>query len=115
MRSTARILTGLILSGMFCGAAMAAPAPTDTKAPATVTRSSAPTQADCQRLGGEVSALIDQRKDSPNIAQARSVFQFGIMECMEGSDEVANRHYLEAKNLLGSESPTSSIRLPGVK
>ena len=64
-------------------------------------------------MGGEVSALIDQRKDSPNIAQARSVFQVGIMECMEGSDDVANGHYQEAKNLLaGPEGATSSIRIP---
>ena len=47
------------------------------------------------------SAIIDTAATSQNIAPARSVFQRGIMECMEGDDAAANKHYQEAKTLLG--------------
>jgi hypothetical protein len=57
----------------------------------------------CQKLGGEVSALIDARRASSNIASARAIFQAGIMDCMEGDDAAANKHYVEAKNLLSGD------------
>jgi hypothetical protein len=77
-------------------------APVKPAAPAVM----APTPVadkDCQKFAGEVSALIDARPTSPNISTARAVFQAGIMDCMEGDDAAASKHYVEAKNLLGSE------------
>ena len=67
--------------------------------------STAPAQQDCQKLGSDVSALIDQRRDSPNVAQARAVFQLGVMECMEGDDVVADQRYVNAKKLLAENFP----------
>lgn len=55
---------------------------------------------DCRRFGGEVSALIDAKRSSPNIAAARAAFQFGIMDCMEGDDVAANKNYQQVKDLL---------------
>ncbi len=108
------ILVGAIVSAALSSAAFAASAATPgTRAAAPAVHSSAPTQPDCQKTGSDVSALIDNRKDSPNLAAARSVFQVGIMECMEGSDDAAIKHYQEAKSLLsGPQSPTSDIRIP---
>jgi hypothetical protein len=115
MRLPMPFLSAAIAGAVLCSSAIAAPAPssgTHGAAPPVV-RSSAPSQPDCQKTGSDVSALIDQRKDSPNIAAARSVFQIGIMECMEGSDDAANQHYADAKTLLnGQPAPTGSIRLP---
>lgn len=61
-------------------------------------------QNDCQKAGSEVSALIDKEISSPNISAARAVFQRGIMNCVEGDSEEANKLYLEAKGLLGNAS-----------
>lgn len=72
---------------------------------APAAHSTAPSQPDCQKVGSDVSALIDQRKDSPNIAPARAVFQLGVAECMEGADDAANRHYADAKKLLAENIP----------
>jgi hypothetical protein len=106
MNNSARIFTGTIFSLLLCGAAVAAPATPAVNRPAP--------QVDCQKLGGEVSALIDTRTDSPNLAAARSTFQVGIMECMEGSDDAANKHYQDAKKLLTQDEPrpANSIQLP---
>ena len=60
------------------------------------------TETDCQNLGSEVSALIDSKRTSPNIASARAVFQRGIMACMEDDTAEANRLYREAKRFLDS-------------
>jgi hypothetical protein len=92
MRASNTILSSLILSAVLSGAAIAAPA-------------KAAPEADCQRVGGEVSALIDANKTAPNIAAARSSFQVGIMECMESDNTNANKHYQEAKTLLTGEQP----------
>jgi hypothetical protein len=89
MRNAHSIVSGAVLSALLMGFAAAAP----ETAPA----------ADCQKLGGEVSALIDNKLTSPNIASARANFQAGIMDCMEGDDVAANTHYSEAKKLLLSE------------
>ena len=59
---------------------------------------------DCQKSGGEVSAMIDTSTRSPNLPAAKALFQRGIMECMEGDDETANKHYQDAKDLLGAPS-----------
>jgi hypothetical protein len=68
MRVSINILSGAVLGAMVWGAAIAAPA-------------AAPTvEKDCQKMGGEVSALIDTKGTSPNISMARSIFQTGIME-----------------------------------
>ena len=106
MSTPIRILTIAAIGVVLGGAAMAAVGPSATirdKTPAV--HSTAPTQPDCQKLGSDVSALIDQRKESPNIAQARAVFQLGIMECMEGDDVVANQRYAAAKKLLAENFP----------
>lgn len=106
MRTPIRILTIAAIGVVLGGSAIAAVGPSATiRNPAPVAHSTAPAQADCQKLGSDVSALIDQRRDSPNIAQARSVFQLGIMECMEGDDVVANQHYANAKRLLAENFP----------
>ncbi|MEA2823636.1 MAG: hypothetical protein QOF03_118 [Alphaproteobacteria bacterium] len=91
MRGSISILSGAVLGAMVWGAAIAAPA-------------GAPTvEKDCQKMGGEVSALIDAKGTSPNISMARSIFQTGIMECIEGDDAGANKDYQDAKNLLTSD------------
>lgn len=106
MRSLTSILAVAAIGAVLGGSAIAAVGPSAAiRNPAPVARSTAPIQADCQKLGGDVSALIDQRRDSSNIAQARAVFQLGIMECMEGDDFVANQHYGDAKKLLAENFP----------
>jgi hypothetical protein len=55
---------------------------------------------DCQDVGSEVSALIDTKAGSPNLPAARAAFQIGIMQCMEGDDVSAGKHYDDAKRLL---------------
>ena len=106
MRSHIGILTLAAIGVVLGGSAIAAVGPSAViRNPAPVVHSTAPAQPDCQKVGSDVSALIDQRKDSPNIAQARAVFQMGIMECMEGDDVVANQHYTDAKNLLAENFP----------
>ncbi len=99
MRGSNRIVSSVILSMAVCGAAMGAPG-----APAKV-----PAVADCQQLGSEVSALIDTKTASPNIAPARSAFQIGIMECMEGNDAAANKHYEQAQALLTGVAPKPPV------
>jgi len=106
MRTWKSIASSVVFSMTLCSAAFAAPVVAPAKAPpaapATVTPSAA---ADCHKLGGEVSALIDKEAGSPNIAAARSLFQVGIMDCMEGDSDDANDHYREAKKLLSSDQP----------
>jgi hypothetical protein len=86
MRHLKLVIAGAFLGFAFCGPASAA---SDGNGP------------DCQQRGGEVSALIDAKPGSPNIAAARSAFQVGIMDCMEGNDVSANNHYQDARRLLG--------------
>src|SRR6185503_21067503 len=94
----------LVLGAMGYGAAVAAP----VAAPASAANSpvatvSAANEPDCQKVGGDVSALIDTKRSSPNISAARAAFQAGIMECMEGDDPSANKLYQDAKKLLSSD------------
>jgi hypothetical protein len=89
MRHLKSTVSGLFLGLAFCGLVMAAPT-----APAAAI-------ADCQQTGGEVSALIDAKAGSPNLAAARAAFQIGIMNCMEGDESSANSHYQDARRLLG--------------
>lgn len=106
MSTPVRILVIAAIGAVLGGSVIAAVGPSAVirnQTPAV--HSTAPTQPDCQKLGSDVSALIDQRRDSPNIAQARAVFQLGIMECMEGDDVVADQHYTNAKNLLAENFP----------
>ena len=91
MRVSISILSGVVLGVIVWGAAIAAP----TAAPML--------EKGCQKMGGEVSALIDTKGTSPNISTARAIFQAGIMECIEGEDTAANQHYLEAKDLLSGD------------
>ena len=98
MRLPKKIASGLLFSLISWTAASAA-VPADF-------------QNDCQKVGSEVSALIDKEMTSPNISTARAVFQRGIMNCMEGDSDEANKLYLEAKRLLGKASlPTPESEL----
>src|SRR5262245_12221025 len=110
MHTWKSIASSVVFGMILCSAAFAAPAIQPAKAPpaapATVA-SSAP--ADCYKLGGEVSALIDKEAGSTNIAAARSVFQVGVMDCMEGNSDEANDHYREAKKLLSSDQPKTAV------
>ena len=106
MRGSKSLVSGLVLGLALCGVAAASPAAPPAKI-------SAAAEADCQKLGGEVSALIDKNATSRNIAAARAAFQVGIMECMEGDDAPANKHYDDAKKLLTNEAPKApAIRVP---
>ena len=108
MRGLNSLALSVFLGATLAAAAVAAPAsaPAGTNpAPVqsgTVARP-APINVDFRRVGGEVSALIDASRTSPNIAAARANFQAGIMDCMEGDDVAANQHYQEAKRLLGGD------------
>ena len=93
-----KTVLSMILGAMFCGAAIAAPAGTSPAA-----------DTECQRVGGEVSALIDASASAPNLPGARAAFQLGIMECMEGDDVAANKHYEQAKTLLTSDVPRAPV------
>jgi len=106
MRPHLNILTLAAIGVVLGGSAIAAVGPSAAiRSPAPAAHSTATAQPDCQKVGSDVSALIDQRRDSPNIAQARAVFQMGIMECMEGDDVVANQRYTDAKKLLAENFP----------
>jgi len=95
-----KTVLSMILGAMFCGAAIAAPAGTSPAA-----------DTECQRVGGEVSALIDASASAPNLPGARAAFQLGIMECMEGDDANASKHYQDAKTLLGKAPPPPPVPL----
>ena len=112
--SMSKSIASSLALGMLWSAAFAAQGTTPDKAPvaspATATTSTT-SENDCQKVGGEVSALIDKERTSPNISAARAVFQRGIMDCMEGDQFEANKLYQEAKKLLNSDrltTPTSS-------
>jgi len=106
MRGSKSLVSGLILGVSLLGVAAAAPVAPAAKAPVAA-------EADCQKTGGEVSAMIDKAATSPNIAAARAAFQVGIMVCMEGDDAAANKHYEDAKKLLTNETPKApEINLP---
>ena len=106
MRGSKSLVSGLILGLAIFGVAAAAPVAPPAKALATA-------EADCLKVGGEVSKMIDKSAMSPNIAAARAAFQVGIMVCMEGDDATANKHYEDAKKLLTSETPkTPAIKVP---
>ena len=106
MRGSKSLVSGLILGFAIFGVAAAAPAAPPAKTPIVA-------EADCQKVGGEVSALIDKGTAAPNIAAARAAFQVGIMDCMDGDDAAANKHYEEAKKLLSNEAPKPpAIRVP---
>jgi hypothetical protein len=106
MRVPMSIVFTVITTAALYGTASAAPAATYSAA--TKIAPSAGTQADCQKTGSDVSALIDKRIDSANISAARAAFQVGIMECMEGDNSAANQHYQQAKKLLASEQEAPS-------
>jgi hypothetical protein len=117
MRMSRIIVAGLALSVAAWSAGLAATA----AAPQGATSSSAAVKTapavsagpDCQKTGGDVSALIDASATSPNISAAKAVFQLGIMDCMEGQPEEANKHYDDARKLLGSSpsrAPVSSSK-----
>ena len=112
MRGLKNILSSTILSAALCGVAVAAPTTTpagDHLAPAKSVTAKTVDDIDCQKSGSEVSALIDAKKGSPNISAARATFQVGIMECMEGDDATANKHYQEAKKLLSNDRQAAPV------
>ena len=93
----------------------AAAAPANAPSPSVTTPAASAGEADCQKVGGDVSALIDKGTRSPNVAAARAVFQVGIMECMDGDDAAANKHYDDAKKLLTNELQTAPVTAPKPK
>jgi len=101
MRSSKTLMAGLILGVSLWSAAIAAPA---APAAAPVLPPAPAAEADCQKTGGDVSALIDKGATSPNLPAARAAFQIGIMECMDGDDAAANKHYQDAKKLLTDDA-----------
>lgn len=108
MRMRESVLSALILSMTLSGSLLAAPGTVLPTTPSAAAKSSTLTspavvEDDCQKIGSDVSALIDKTANSPNISAARAIFQVGIMECMDGDDKAANRHYQEAQNLLSSD------------
>jgi hypothetical protein len=105
MRGSKMVLTGAVLAFGMWGAAIAAPAVVPAQ----------PAVEDCQKMGGEVSALIDKQNTSPNLPAARSAFQVGIMECMDGDDAAANKHYQDAKKLLTEDQKVTPPPAPAQK
>ena len=101
MRSSIGILTNLVAAAVLSGVAIAAPAGTHNSGTVTAV------EQDCRKAGNEVSALIDNRTGAQNLPAARAAFQVGVMECMEGDDTAANKHYEQAKQLLASDGPVA--------
>ncbi|HXJ03311.1 MAG TPA: hypothetical protein VNH44_18980 [Micropepsaceae bacterium] len=97
MRGSKFLVSSLVLGASLWSAAIAAPA-TAPVAPAVPV-----VEQDCQKVGGDVSVLIDKQATSPNLPAARAAFQVGIMECMDGDDAAANKHYQDAKKLLSDD------------
>jgi hypothetical protein len=100
MRVAITFMAAIASTTTLLSAALATPVATHNPAPPAVT-------VDCRKAGNEVSSLIDNRTASPNLPAARAVFQVGIMECMEGDDVSANKHYEQAKELLASDAPVT--------
>jgi hypothetical protein len=84
MRRSDIITAGLFLSVTLWGTGFAANASAPAKSLPSVA-----TQADCEKAGSDISALIDASATSPNISAARAVFQVGIMNCMEDEPDKA--------------------------
>lgn len=101
------ITVGLFLSVTLWGACFAAAAAAPAKTLPSVT-----TQADCDKTGSDISALIDASATSPNISAARAAFQVGIMNCMEDEPDKANIRYEDARKLLGGDRPKAPISSP---
>lgn len=97
-----------VLSAVFLTTALSSIAVAQTVERHTTTAAAAVTE-DCRKRGSEVSALIDNRAGAPNLPAARSVFQVAIMECMEGDDTAANKHYEEAKQLLSEPTMPNPV------
>lgn len=60
----------------------------------------ASSELDCEAAGSELNALLDAKRNSPNIARATAEFERGVAECMWGRFATANVHYREAYKLL---------------
>jgi hypothetical protein len=101
MRTGIGILSTVFATAAIWGVAVAQPAEryTTTQPPAVT--------QDCRKAGNEVSALIDNRVGAPNLPAARAAFQIGVMECMEGDDSAASKHYQQAKELLAADRPAT--------
>lgn len=107
MRRSNIITAGLFLSITLWGTGFSANASASAK-----TLPSVATQADCEKTGSDVSALIDASVTSPNISAARAIFQVGIMNCMEDEPDKANIRYEDARKLLGGDRPKAPISSP---
>jgi hypothetical protein len=94
MRKFGYMLCGVVAGACLWSGVIAAPAASP---------------ADCRKVGSEVSALIDKSSTSRASASAKAAFQIGIMDCMEGDDAAANRHYQDAKTLLGVATPVTPL------
>lgn len=60
----------------------------------------ASSEIDCEAVGSNLNALLDAKRNSPNIARATAEFERGVAECMWGRFATANVHYREAYKLL---------------
>jgi len=112
MSMTNSAVSSLIFGMMLCGGAFAAQntAPARGAFGSPPGTSSAPVVDDCNKVGTNVSALIDASPNSPNISAAKVAFELGTMECMEGDDQTAKKFYENAKNLLVKNYKT--VRVP---
>ena len=107
MTGSKKIALSLMFGAFFCSAAIAGPTATNPVKPVAAQA----VERDCQRLGRDVSVLIDESAGMPNLPGARAAFQLGVMECMEGDDTNANKHYQDAKMLLGKAPPPPPVPL----
>ena len=67
---------------------------------ATPQPQAASTELECEAAGGDLNALLAEKRNSPNIARATAEFERGVGECMWGRFATANVHYREAYKLL---------------
>jgi hypothetical protein len=57
-------------------------------------------ELDCEAEGANLNALLEAKRNSPQIARATAEFERGVAECMWGRLAAANVHYREASRLL---------------
>jgi hypothetical protein len=67
---------------------------------ATAQSLAASSKLDCEAEGATLNALLDTKRNSPNIARATAEFERGVAECMWGRLAAANVHYREASRSL---------------
>jgi len=103
MKAWKQIVPGLAFSTILASGVLAAQiSPPQSGANSTEKGRVAP-EFDCRAAGNEVSALIDAAAGNRNLPAARSTFQVGVMDCMDGDIQEANKRFQEVRKLLASE------------